>query len=456
MKAKKINLSVLLLLIFIMFSCREDSSHSSVGPNVILVFMDDMGYGDLECYGHPLIKTPHLNKLANSGIRFTSFYAPAAVCSPSRAGLLTGRYPIRNVPHNFGPRSENGIPLTEVTIADILKQKGYRTAAIGKWHLGHKPQYLPTARGFDMYYGLPYSNDMILPWCPWLSEEHKLHLYEDSIRVREVGKNQEDITLDYTNKAIDFIEQDDDQPFFLYLAHSMPHLPISTSSQFIGTSEAGLYGDVIETIDWTIGEIYQALEKQDMLKNTIFIFTSDNGPWHNLPDRMVQDGIERWHTGSAGLLRGAKGTTYEGGFRVPAIISWQGKIAPQQVNTDIVCGMDILPTLATICGAQIPDDYPVDGIDISPLLLDQARTERTTFFFANAKTVEAVRQENWKLRYTRDQGIELFDLLNDPSELFNRAETESEVVEDLISKLTEFAEEVNGNTFIEQVSNDGL
>ena len=221
--------------------------------------------------------------------------------------LLTGRYPIRNTPHNFGPESKNGIPEDEVTIADMLKEKGYKTMAIGKWHLGHMPAYLPTSNGFDDFYGLPYSNDMILPYCPWLSEKDTLYLYEGAKKSKVINHKQDKLTKNYTQKAIEFIQSNKDQPFFLYLAHSMPHLPISTSEEFLGKSKGGLYGDVIETIDWSMGEILNTLKEAGIDENTLVIFTSDNGPWHNLPERMIQREVETWHTGSKGLFRGAKG-----------------------------------------------------------------------------------------------------------------------------------------------------
>jgi arylsulfatase A len=212
----------LLLLLFSVISFAQPKNDSSK-PNIVLIFADDMGYGDLACYGHPIIKTPNLDKMADEGIRMTSFYAAAPVCTPSRAALLTGRYPIRNLPNNLGPESTNGLPESEITIANILKDVGYKNMAIGKWHLGHKKQYLPTSRGFDSFYGLPYSNDMILPWCPWLTEKDTLHLYIDDKPVREIGFEQNDLTVNYTKKAVEFIQDNKEQPFFLYLAHSMPH-----------------------------------------------------------------------------------------------------------------------------------------------------------------------------------------------------------------------------------------
>jgi arylsulfatase A-like enzyme len=437
-----------LLLPFV--SCQKQQSKNQdtdKKPNIILIYMDDMGYGDLECYGHPLIKTPHINNLAENGIKFTSFYAPAAVCTPSRAGLLTGRYPVRNTPFNFGPESTSGLSPSEVTIAEVLKEAGYKTAAIGKWHLGHLPQFLPTAQGFDSYYGLPYSNDMILPWCPWLSPEDKLMLYQDTIPVKEIGKNQEKITLDYSEQAISFIKENKDNPFFLYLAHSMPHLPISAAKEFQGKSAAGLYGDVIEMVDWTIGEMLSTLKEIHIEENTLIIFTSDNGPWHNLPERMLQDGIQSWHTGSTGMLRGAKATTYEGGLRVPSIMYWPGVIQPGQVNHDIVSVLDIFPTLVNISGATLPENVKIDGMDIVPVLKKNASSPRTSFIYCKEKTVQAIRKEEWKLRNTAGEGLELYNLHLDPGEMYNRVEEFPELVNELLSEMHAFVKETNADIY---------
>ena len=433
---------ILLLTIFIACSPAEVTEK----PNIILVFMDDMGYGDLECYGHPLIKTPVLNKLADDGIRFTSFYAPASVCTPSRAGLLTGRYPVRHAPFNFGPESTNGLPLSETTIADLLGQAGYRTGAIGKWHLGHQPEFLPTERGFDSFYGLPYSNDMILPWCPWLTEEDKLMLYQDAKPVREIGKNQRDLTLNYTEKAVSFIKEDSEKPFFLYLAHSMPHLPIDVADDFKGKSTAGLYGDVIEMIDWSMGQLKQTLEEEGQWENTLIIFTSDNGPWHHLPDRMVQDGVERWHSGSTGMLRGAKATTYEGGFRVPAVISWPGVIVGSRVSHELVTALDLFPTLAEIGGVRIPDSLQIDGFSLIPHFRGK-ESPRNSFFYGNLDVVEAVRKDEWKLRITETDSIQLFNLHQDPGEMYNRAAKFPEKVLALQIALKQFAEQTGAKTY---------
>lgn len=409
-------------------------------PNILLIYMDDMGYGDLECYGHPTIQTPNLNALAHGGVRFTQFYAPATVCTPSRAGLLTGRYPVRHTPHNFGPESEKGMPLDEQTIAQVLREVGYRTACIGKWHLGHQVPYLPTSRGFDHYFGLPYSNDMILPWCPWLSESDRLYMYQDTSIMQEIGKNQKNLMIDFTDKAIELIRADEEQPFFLYLAHSMPHLPISAPDQFRGTSLAGLYGDVIETIDWTIGELMRVLREEDIEKETIVIFTSDNGPWHNLPDRMLQDGIQSWHTGTAGMLRGAKATTYEGGQRVPAIMYWPGVIPAGQVNRSVATGLDIFPTLASVAGADYNLQH-IDGLNLLPAIKGEETFSRSTFYYSQGDRVQAVRQDNWKLRITPEDGIQLFDLHVDPSEQYNRQEEFPDHVKALTELLKEHAQE---------------
>lgn len=437
---KKIIILGILYLSLLTLSC-DSAKQTERPPNIIIVFADDMGYGDLSCYGHPNIETPQLDKMAEEGIRFTSFYAAASVCTPSRAALLTGRYPIRNTPHNFGPESKDGLPVDEITLADILRNHDYSTMAIGKWHLGHQPEYLPTSRGFDSFYGLPYSNDMILPWCPWLTEEDKLFLYEDSVATREIGYGQDDLTVNYTKKAVEFIRRHKDGPFFLYLAHSMPHLPISTSKEFIGKSKAGLYGDVIETIDWSTGELLSTLKTLGIDDNTIMVFASDNGPWQNLPERMLQKGVEHWHAGSAGLLRGSKATSYEGGFRVPAIIRWPVKISAGTVSNEIVTTMDIFSTLVHAAGAALPSDRIIDGTDISGLLQDNDNKATDTFFYLRGTTVEAVRKGSWKLRNTQTSGIELFNLDLDPSEMYNRAEDEIERVEELLQELKTFASE---------------
>ena len=437
-------------VITLFVSC--DSLRKKNNPtNIIIVFADDMGYGDLSCYGHPNIKTTHLDKMANEGIRFTSFYAAASVCTPSRAALLTGRYPIRNAPNNFGPDSDKGLPTDEILLANILSDKGYKTAAIGKWHLGHKIQYLPTSRGFDSYYGLPYSNDMIRPWCYWLrDEENVLSLYKDTVAIKEIGFNQEELTVNYTKKATEFIKKNKDKPFFLYLAHSMPHLPISTSKEFLGKSSAGLYGDVIETIDWSMGEILSTLKESGIDDNTIVIFTSDNGPWQNLPERMLQHGVKPWHSGSAGLLRGSKATTYEGGFRVPAIIRWPNQIQKGQTTDEIVTTMDLFSTLVDISGSTLPN-VKIDGMSFYSLLKGEHDESTKIFFYLYGTIVQAVRKGKWKLRYTKLTGTELYNLETDPSEQYNMAHDNLDVVNDLLQELKDFSSETNAK--IELIEN---
>jgi arylsulfatase A-like enzyme len=416
-------------------------AEKDVKPNIIIVFADDMGYGDLGCYGHPNIETPNLDRLAEQGVRFTSFYVGASVCTPSRAALLTGRYPVRNLPFNMGPESKNGLPVEEVTLANLLSGQGYATMAIGKWHLGHMPEYLPTSRGFDSFYGLPYSNDMILPWCPWLSEEDTLFLYQDTTKVKEIGFDQENLTVDYTNEALRFIESSADHPFFLYLAHSMPHLPVSTSAEFLGRSEGGLYGDVIETIDWSAGQVMAKLEELGIEDNTLLVFTSDNGPWMDLPDRMLQRGVERWHAGSTGMLRGSKATSYEGGFRVPAIVRWPGVTPAGEVCHKMASTVDLFVTLAEAGGAEIPADRVIDGVNIVPLMKGGDEAVRTTYFYARGKLIEAVREGDLKLRVTPGDGVQLFNLSDDPGERINIADRYPDEVRRLSRLMVDFAAE---------------
>jgi len=420
----------------------KEVAENNEKPNVVLIFADDLGYGDLSCYGHPVITTPHLDKMADEGIRLTSFYAAASVCTPSRAALLTGRYPVRNIPTNCGPSNpEKGLPLSEITIANLLKSEGYITMAIGKWHLGHAQKFLPTSRGFDSFYGLPYSNDMQLPWVPSLSEKDTLFLYEDEKPVEVIGWEQDDLTKNYTLKALDFLEANKNEPFFLYLAHSMPHLPVSTSSEFQGMSKGGLYGDVIETIDWSTGQILSKLEELGLDEKTLVVFTSDNGPWHNLPDRMLQNGVERWHAGSAGLLRGAKATSYEGGFRVPGIVRWPGQIPAKQVSFGMATTMDLFTTIAAICGAELPKDRLIDGNNILELLKGGNTSPTNTLFYCRGNQVQAVRQNEWKYRFTENEGKQLFNLNVDPAEMYNVVDRYPEKANELHSKLKKFSNE---------------
>jgi arylsulfatase A-like enzyme len=410
-------------------------------PNVIILFADDMGYGDLGCYGHPTIRTPNLDRMAGEGARFTSFYAAAPVCTPSRVGLLTGRYPVRaGLPNNLGPDSKGGLPLTEILLPQVLKKNGYRTMAIGKWHLGHHPiEFLPTRRGFDAYLGLPYSNDMI---PPWVKTETPLHLYRGDERI-EVMSDQSNLTERYTEEAVRFVREAGDQPFFLYLPYAMPHLPVSTSERFRGRSRAGLYGDVIETIDWSAGEILRTLKERRLDNNTLVVFTSDNGPWHDLPPRMLQKGVHPWHTGTKGLLRGAKGTTYEGGPRVPCIVRWPGVVEPRTVM-DMASTLDLFPTVTAAAGATMPPDRVYDGYDIGPLLRGSTSAPRNRFYYFLGARLEAIRDGSWKCRLAaKASGPELFNVDEDPAEQYNRYTDNREVADRLIGEMRRFDQEVN-------------
>jgi arylsulfatase A-like enzyme len=421
---------------------------------VVILFADDLGYGDLSSFGHPTIRTPRLDAVAAAGIRLTSFYVGAPSCTPSRAALLTGRYPQRvGLPNVLGPDSENGIPAEELTLAEALKEKGYRTMAIGKWHLGSsRPEYLPTANGFDSYFGLLYSNDMI---PPWVETERPLQLYRDT-KPASVLTDQSLLTEHYTTEAVKFIHRAADQPFFLYLAYSMPHVPISTGEDFTGRSRAGLYGDVIETIDWSAGRIVDTLDELGLSQNTVLIFTSDNGPWLNMPDRMFKDGIVKpWHAGSPGLLRGAKATTYEGGVRVPAMVRWPAQIPAGQVSAEAVTTMDLFVTLCNIAEAELPSARTYDGIDIRPLLTQGAAVGERNLFYFNGTRAEAVRRGPWKLRLpgglggeAHDEAVEpvqLFNLEIDPGEHYNRARDFPAIAADLKQRLQEGALDVLGS-----------
>jgi arylsulfatase A len=415
-------------------------------PNVIIIFADDLGYGDLGCYGHPTIRTPHLDRMAAEGMRFTDFYAAAPVCTPSRAALLTGRYAVRSGMASekrrvLFPNSAGGLPDGEVTIAEGLKAKGYVTAAIGKWHEGHLPQYLPTKHGFDSFFGLPYSNDMDgRPGAKeaepaWTRNNVPLMRNEEIV---ERPADQTTLTRRYAEEAVKIIRANKAKPFFLYLAHTMPHVPLFASEAFAGKSPRGLYGDVVEELDWSVGQVLDALRAEGLDKKTLVVFTSDNGPWL----------IKNENGGSAGLLREGKGSTWEGGMREPGIFWWPGTIAAGQVARDIACTIDLLPTVFKLAGAEVPTDRPIDGVDLSPLLLGKGPGARQSMIYYRDVTVFAVRKGPWKMHvatrssYGADPAKKhdsplLFNLRIDPSERFDVGAKHPEVIADLKKLLAE-------------------
>jgi arylsulfatase A-like enzyme len=356
-------------------------------PNVVLVYADDLGYGDVGAFGAPRIRTPHIDRLATEGVRFTDFYVAQAVCSASRAALLTGSYPNRiGILGALFPTSTNGIAEGETTLGEVLKARGYATAIYGKWHLGHLPPFLPTRHGFDDYLGLPYSNDM-WPSHPERMKFPPLPLYSGDA-VLTVNPDQSQLTGEYGRRAAAFIERNRERPFFVYLAHTMPHVPIFASERFRGRSRQGLYGDVVEEIDDSVGQVIATLRRLSLERETLVIFTSDNGPWLSYGD----------HAGQAGPLREGKGTAFEGGVRVPFVARWPGRIPARTVVREPAMTIDVLPTIARLVGAPLPE-RPIDGLDISPLLLGQdgARSPHEALLFYYGAELRAVRGGRYKL-----------------------------------------------------------
>lgn len=358
----------------------------SASPNVVIIFADDLGYGDLGSYGQKKWKTPHLDQLARDGVRFTDFYVAQAVCSASRAALLTGCYPNRiGIQGALGPSARHGINSREMLISEMLKSKGYATACFGKWHLGHHPQFLPTQHGFDEYYGLPYSNDM-WPNHP-TSKFPDLPLIEGGTTI-EVNPDQRKLTTQYTTRAIDFITRNKARSFFLYLPHAMPHVPLFVSEKHQGKSGAGLYGDVIEEIDWSVGQIRATLKQQGLADNTLVMFISDNGPWLSYGN----------HAGSAGPFREGKGTTFEGGVRVPFLAAWPGVIPPGTVCKEPAMTIDVLPTIAEFTSAKL-GPLPIDGKSIRSLLEGKtdAKSPHEALYFYWGLELQAIRSGPWKM-----------------------------------------------------------
>ncbi len=419
-------------------------------PNFIIILADDMGYGDVGIFGHPTIKTPNLDKMAYEGQKWTNFYVAAPVCTPSRAGLMTGRLPVRSGMCSekrrvLFPDSRGGLPKNEITIASALKTAGYATACIGKWHLGDLPQYLPNAHGFDYYFGIPYSNDMDRIGGPDDYLEALTHPKIDYFNVPlmrnseiiERPADQTTITKRYTQEAIKFIKQNKKKPFFLYLANSMPHVPLFRSKEFENKSLRGIYGDVIEELDWSVGEILSTLKQNGLDDNTLVIFTSDNGPWLIFKD----------HGGSAGLLRGGKGGTYEGGMREPTIFWWPGKLK-LGVVMDMATTMDLLPTLCSLANVNLPNDRIFDGYDISPVMYGTGHDPRDIVYYYRGTQVYAIRKGAYKAHFitqpeygsnvktVQDPPL-LFNLNFDPSEKYNIAEEHPEVIKEMEKILKE-------------------
>ncbi|MDQ6700108.1 MAG: sulfatase [Acidobacteriota bacterium] len=395
-------------------------------PNVVFIYADDLGYGDLGCYGGG-IRTPHLDGMAQDGMRFTHFYSANPVCSPSRAALLTGRYPTRvNVPRVFFPYDTTGLPDSETTIAQMLKAKQYKTMCIGKWHLGHLPPYLPMRRGFDEYFGIPYSNDM-----------NPRPLMHNAEIIEEPAK-LETLTPRYTEQALRFIERSKDSPFFLYMPHTYPHIPLGASARFRGKSAAGLYGDVVQELDWSVGEVLGALQKNGLANNTLVCFSSDNGPWFQ---------------GSPGRLRGRKGMTYEGGMREPFIARLPGRIPKGRVCSGVASTIDILPTVAKLCDVPLPPK-PLDGIDIWPMLSGQkSEIEREAFLYFDNWNLQCARLGHYKLHISRYNSMaytpppaigrinlplaspELYDLNVDFDESYDIASEHPDVVREIQARV---------------------
>ena len=363
-------------------------------PNIVIIFTDDQGYADVGCFGAKGFTTPNLDRLAKDGCRFTNFHVAQAVCSASRAGLLTGCYPNRIGIHGaLGPRAQHGLSTNEMTIAQLVKQRGYATGMVGKWHLGCLPPFLPTRHGFDEWFGLPYSNDM---WP--LHPEAKpgsyppLPLFENEtiINPNVTHADQTQLTTWYTERAVKFIDKNKDRPFFLYVAHSMPHVPLHVSDKFKGKSEQGLYGDVIMEIDWSVGEIVAALKRNGLADNTLVIFGSDNGPWLSYGN----------HAGSAGPLREGKGTSWDGGTRTPWLMRFPGKIPAGTVSDAPLMTIDILPTVAKLIGAELPQ-HKIDGLDVWPLLtgVPGAKNPHEAYFtYYEQNQLQAVWDGRWKLQ----------------------------------------------------------
>lgn len=421
-------------------------------PNFIIIFTDDQGYNDLGCFGSKEIKTPHIDQMAAEGAKLTSFYVASPVCSPSRAALLTGCYPKRvdMEQHVLFPHSKKGLNPEEVTIADYLKGVGYKTAAVGKWHLGHHKEFLPTRQGFDSYFGIPYSNDMSHPdnkgkpkgWSTsWADPEMKEYIWRTPLmlneEIYELPCDQRTITRRYTDRAINFIKSNKENPFFLYLPHSMPHLPLYVPDEVYDPDEKQAYRLVIEHIDQQVGRLIQTLKDEGLSKNTIVIYTSDNGPW----TRFGHFG------GKADPLRDGKGTTFEGGQRVPCVMWAPGYIKAGQVKNEMMSTIDILPTIASIIGEPLQTAGPIDGVDQKAFLLNDAPSARNEFMFYSSRgDIEGIRQGDYKyfVAKGKKKQAQLYNLKLDIAESQNLMDQHPEKAKELETILHSRDKEISG------------
>ncbi len=434
--------------ILLVFACGEKPAPEiKKAPNVVLIFTDDQGYQDVGVFGSPDIETPNLDQMAKEGIKLTNYYSAQPICSASRAGILTGCYPNRIGIHNaLGPGQKIGINASETTLAEMLKANGYKTAIFGKWHLGDDPKFLPTRHGFDEYFGIPYSNDM-WPFHPWQGEVFNfppLPLFENET-VIDTLTDQSQLTTQLTERSVDFINRNKDNPFFLYVPHPQPHVPLFVSEKFKGKSKRGLYGDVIMEIDWSVGQILDALKKNGIDDNTIVIFTSDNGPWLAYGN----------HAGSALPLREGKGTGWDGGQRVPFIMKYPDKVKAGQISDTPMMAIDLLPTIAEVTQSELPEKT-IDGKSAWNLLSGEntESPQKAYFFYYRVNELFGVRYGKWKMyfphRYRTMDGqepgkdglpgayrmvdmeeIELYDIESDISETKNLADENPQVVAEI-------------------------